>query len=356
VRKSAGQKQKEVKKPLQVKALAVEDAVGTMVCHDLTRIVSGQFKGPLLRKGHVISPQDIPVLKQAGKNHISVIELEADDVHEDEAGLRLARAAAGPGTSLSGPMEGKVCLLAARKGLLKIDRALLNKINSVPDIAFATIPGNRLVSEGEVLAGTRVIPVAVKRSLIDQAEQVLNTGCLVEVKPLVLRKVGLIVTGDEVHSGLVPDAFAPRLRQKLQAFGATLTDVRFEPDDPQAIAAAIKKRVVQGDEVVLVTGGMSVDPDDATPEGIRLAGCRVVRYGAPVLPGSMFLMSYLKDTPVMGVPACGVYHETTVLDLVLPRVLAGEEISSEDISGLGYGGLCRACVTCEFPRCSFGTG
>lgn len=336
--------------------IAIEDAVGKILCHDVTRIVAGEFKGPLFRKGHLIREEDIPKLKKIGKEHIYILKMDEEDVHEDEAGVRIGRAAAGPGVRISGPVESKVNLVANRPGLLKIRVDMLARVNFLPDVIIATLPTNSTVQAGEIVAGTKVIPLVVKEETISAAEEILQAGSLVEVKPFHSKLFGIIVTGGEVYRGKIKDSFGPMLKDKVINLGSKVGWLNYAPDEAIMIARLIGRQVAIGAEVILVTGGMSVDPDDVTPRGIKMAGVEIISYGAPVLPGAMFLMGYMGEIPVLGVPACAMFNQVTILDLLLPRILAGEMITGEDICTLGHGGLCQNCDSCRFPQCTFGCG
>lgn len=338
-----------------MRKLRVEEAVGTVLCHDATRIVPGEFKGPAFRKGHVISPGDVGQLLRLGKEHVYVWEPEVGELHENEAAERIARAAAGPGLDVTSPVEGKCNLVAARRGLLRIKKGALRSVNAVPEIVFATRHDFTPVEVGEVVAGTRVVPLAVRSERVETVEAACKkAGFILEVKPYRSVRAGIVTTGSEVFRGLIPDRFGPVVRSKLEAYGSQALGQTFCPDDPDKIASAIKRWVNFGADMVLVTGGMSVDPDDVTPSAIRLAGARVVGYGAPVLPGSMLMVAYLGRVPVLGLPGCVMHDKATVFDLVLPRLLAGEKITRQSLVSLGYGGLCLRCSTCQFPRCPFG--
>lgn len=290
------------------------------------------------------------------KEHISIIELGFDEIHEDEAGLRLARTAAGVGIHLQGPVESKVSLMANYRGLLKIDIPILDEINALPNIALATLPTNTVVERDEIVAGIKVIPLVVPETLLHQAAEIMQQGSIVTVKPFGRKRFGMVVTGAEVYYRRIPDSFGPVLTKKINEFGSEVLTLDIVPDDVTQIAATIKKQVVSGVEVILVTGGMSVDPDDLSPSGIRAAGVEIMQYGAPLMPGAMFLLGYLREIPVLGVPACSMYFQTTILDLVLPGILTGERIAKQDIIRWGHGGLCRSCEKCRFPHCSFGCG
>lgn len=338
----------------------VEDSVGTVLAHDLTKIVPGEFKGRRFKKGHIIQAEDIPELLRMGKEHLYVLTLGPDEIHEDEAAIRLARAAAGDGDhglEFSEPQEGKVNIIAARDGLLKINLAILEEVNSRPDVILATLHNNYPVKAGQVVAGTRLIPLVGPRAEIERIEEVCRlAGGIIRVAPYRRLRVGLITTGNEVYKGRIKDAFGPVVKAKIAAYGSEIVREEIVPDDAEAIRQAIAAMIGAGMEMVVLTGGMSVDPDDVTPEGIRRSGAEVVTYGAPVLPGAMFMLAYLGEVPVMGLPGCVMYYRATIFDLVLPRVLAGERLTRRDIAGLAAGGLCQGCPQCRYPACAFGKG
>lgn len=340
---------------MMVGIIRVENAVGKVLCHDITKIVPGEFKGPAFRKGHCITEQDVPELLKLGKERVYVLELEDDDVHEDEAGVRLGRAGAGDGVVCSEPRESRVNLIASRAGLLKINVSTLEAINNLPEIVFSTLPNNTPVGAGDMLAGTKIIPLTIKEKVLCEAEAIVGTlGKIASVMPYQTKDVGIIVTGGEVYAGRIKDRFGPVLRKKVESYGSRVLDLKYAPDDPDMIAGLIENIIVAGASLVLVSGGMSVDPDDVTPQGISLSGAIIEVYGAPVLPGAMFMLAYKDAVPVIGMPACGMYFHTTILDLVLPRLLAGERLDRKDIVAFGHGGLCRTCPECHFPKCSFG--
>jgi len=328
-------------KAKMLKVIPVEEAVGMALAHDITEIVPGKHKGPAFRRGHIIRSEDIAKLLDIGKAHIYVMELERDELHEEDAARRLARAAAGPHIRLTDPVEGRVNLVAEISGLLKVDADLLYRFNDLGDLILATLPPNRHVKKGDVLAGTRTIPVVVKEELVKKAEVLCKEKPVVTVLPIPSRRIHLIVTGSEVFSGRIKDGFEPVVRRKVNEMGSDLEATKLAPDDPDRIAAHIKDSYGAGAELILVSGGMSVDPDDLTPEGIRRSGAHAECHGFPVLPGSMFLMAYLRETPVLGLSGCVLHDPVTAFDLLLPRLLAGERISRSDIIALGQGGLQR---------------
>jgi len=314
----------------------VEDAVGMVLGHDITRIIPNEFKGRAYKKGHVISTEDIPELLKMGKDHIYILKIDKTTVHENEAALRLAAAGGKEGFVFSEPKEGKVNLTAKYSGVLKVNKDLLAKINSIEDIMFATVHNNRPVLPGEIVAGTRIIPLVIDGKHIKYIENLCSKNNLLEIKPYKNAAVGIVTTGNEVFYGRIEDAFGPVLKKKLEPFGCTVIGQEIVPDSKEEIKRAVLALIQRGADIILTTGGMSVDPDDVTPLAIRELGTRIVSYGAPVLPGAMFLMGYLKNKPIMGLPGCVMYNKSTVFDLILPRVLTGEIITKSDMVALGH--------------------
>ena len=338
-----------------MKTIAVEHSVGTVLCHDITRIVPGGEKGPAFRRGHVVREEDIPALLDIGKANLYVFDPADGYVHEDTAAIRLSRAAAGQGIVFTEPKEGKVTLVAAHDGLLSIDVAGLEGLNWIEDVSFGTIHGNQRVRKGRVLGGTRVIPLVVPDELLVEAEKVCaEHRPIIEVKPLRPARVGVVTTGSEVFNGRIKDGFGPLLRAKFDDLGSEVVDQTFVSDQVDMTVEAILRLVREGADFIAVTGGMSVDPDDQTPAAIRKTGARVVSYGAPTYPGAMFMLAYLDDTPILGLPGCVMYYRASIFDLIVPRILAGERIERRDIVALGHGGFCENCESCRYPACGFG--
>jgi molybdopterin biosynthesis enzyme len=324
-----------------LKVIPVEEAVGLPLAHDITEIIPGKHKGPAFRRGHIIRPEDVSKLLDVGKANIYVMELEKDELHEEDAARRLAKAAAGANLRLTDPSEGRINLIATISGLLKVDVDLLYRFNSLGDLMLATLPGDRYVKEGTVVAGTRTIPVVVKEALVQQAEALGKENPIVTVLPMAAKKIHLVVPGGEVFTGRIKDGFGPIVNKKVGELGSTVDSVKLAPDDPDVIAGYIKDAKQAGADVILVSGGMSVDPDDKSPEGIRRSGAIVETHGFPILPGSMFVMAYLGETPVMGLSGCVLHDPFTAFDALLPRLLAGEKIRRADIMAMGHGGLAR---------------
>jgi molybdopterin biosynthesis enzyme len=338
------------------KTVPVEQAVGMVLPHDITEIVKDQKKGAAFRKGHIVREEDIAHLKRLGKDNIYVLSLDPSEIHENEAAAKLAAVLAGQGVEFSSqPEEGKVALKAGRAGLLRINKEALLKINMLGEVMCSTLHDNTPVKKGETVAATRLIPLVAERKLIDEVEAIAREGSrVVEVLPLRRVKIGLVITGNEVFYGRIKDRFEEVLRAKAEALGSEVLLVRFAPDDKEIIAREIGYCLDQGADLIVTSGGMSVDPDDVTREGILFAGATDVVYGTPVLPGAMFLCGRIGDHPVLGLPACGMYHKITVFDLVLPRILTGQTIGRRELAELGHGGLCRNCPTCHYPACNFG--
>jgi molybdopterin biosynthesis enzyme len=337
-----------------MKEVSVYDAVGKVLIHDLTQIIPGEYKGSRFKKGHVIREEDIELLLKMGKKHLYVLEIGDTDIHENEAAIRIAKAATGKGIKLTEPSEGKVELIAEQDGLLKVNTDILAELIDQDEIMFATLHKDQVVRTGEKVAGTRVIPLFVKEEIVTKAEEVLKSDSLIQVLPLKPFKVGLVTTGSEVYSGKIKDQFGPVLKRKFSNLGSTVVKQLFSDDDEDMIADCIRELLDEGVDMIGVTGGMSVDPDDKTPTGIRKAGGKIILYGAPVLPGAMFLLAYIGKVPVVGLPGCVMYSKTSIFDLIVPRILAGEVPTRADIKKLAHGGLCRGCEICSYPNCGYG--
>lgn len=338
-----------------MKKVRVEDALGMILAHDLTKIEPGKFKGARYKKGHVIQKEDIDGLKDAGKYHIYAMELNENQLHEEDAALRIANAVGGSGIYLEGPSEGKMTLKAKEAGLLKINVDVLEEINNIDMITLSTLHNNTLLKKDQAIAGTRVVPLSIDKEYIEKIEAICkDNGAILEVKELKNFKAGVVVTGTEVYEGRIKDKFGIVLENKIKSFGSTMIGMEYSKDDETMIQEKIELLIKQGAEIILTSGGMSVDADDVTPIAIRNIADRVVSYGSPVLPGAMFMLAYKGDILIIGVPACGMYHRITVLDLILPRILAKEEITKKDMAKLGHGGLCLNCEVCTFPVCPFG--
>jgi len=406
------------KDSLGVKAIPVTEAVGTVLAHDITEIRPGEFKGRAFKKGHVVRQEDVCHLQRLGKEHLFVLHMDDDEMHEDDAAFALARALMGHGVSMQGePREGKINIVADRDGLLRINKEALLRFNMLGEVMCATLHNNTVVKKDQIVGGTRAIPLVVKKKIVEEAVRIAegsrgqgvkgssektnhslessnprtlesSQGGVIEVKELRKPRVGVIITGNEVYYGRIADAFAPIITNKVKELDGEIIGLYYAPDDELYIEARLKELINAGADLLITTGGMSVDPDDVTRFAIRNLGAEDITYGSAALPGAMFLVAYLyrmQDTgcnpplsplskggikegyhescimhresfaiPVLGIPACGMYHKTTVLDLILPRVLAGETIGRRELAELGHGGLCLNCKECRYPVCPFG--
>ena len=337
-----------------MKMIKVEDAVGTILSHDVTQIIPGEFKGRLFKKGHIIKEEDIEKLLSIGKEHVYVWEPVEGQLHENDAATRVSNLVVGEGIKLSDEIkEGKVDFFADRDGVLKIDKSNLFKLNSVGEIIVSTLHNNTPIKKGEKVGATRVIPLIIDEEKIITAENLIKEKIIsvAEIKP---KKCLLITTGNEVYKGRIKDAFLPVIKQKLGYYGSEVIRQVILPDEKERIIEEIQRGLSDDVDMIICTGGMSVDPDDVTPTAIKECGGELVTYGSPVLPWAMFLLAYHRNTPILGVPSCAMYSKRTVLDLVLPRVLSDERLSLDDIVEYGHGGLCLDCKVCTFPHCSFG--
>lgn len=335
----------------------LEEAVGFPLAHDITEIRAGEFKGAAFHKGHILRADDLEHLRRLGKNHLYIIRPEGDEIHEDAAAIAMANALCGAGVGWNeAPREGKISLRAEKDGLFRVDGEALLRFNMFGEVMCATRHSHTIVKKGEVVAATRAIPLLVSQQLVDAAVAAAkgSQDGVLSVAPLRRAQVGVMITGNEVYHGIIKDKFKPVITKKVRELGGEIVEVVYLPDDDTMIAAAVVDLIAKGADLLITTGGMSVDPDDRTRFGLEQAGVRDVVYGSPVLPGAMFMVAYLGDIPVLGVPACGMYAARTVLDLVFPRVLAGERMTRREIAALGHGGLCLNCPTCNYPVCPFG--
>lgn len=313
--------------------------MGLPLLHDFTAIMEDGFKGVLFKKGHVVEESDIEVLKDIGKDHIYVGELEEDQVHEEDAIDEISDNLFGANIEASDVSEGKINLTSKVKGLFVIDRTLLRKINEIGDYTITCKKSYTKVEEGDRLAGARIVPLWTERRQVERAKEILEAGPIFEVKEFKKLKVGCIITGDEVYYGRIKDAFRPVLREKLAEFGAEVLGYEFLPDDEDRLVATFEKFKEEGADLVIFTGGMSVDPDDITPRAIRETHAEVIVQGIPMQPGNMLMVARLGDTYLMGVPGASIHSKVTSFDFFLPRVFAGIDLKREDFLEIAEGGL-----------------
>ncbi len=336
-----------------MKKIEVEKAVGMTLCHDITAMRDG-FKGAAFKRGHVITEEDIPALLDIGKKHIFIWEADAGEIHEEDAAVRMAAMAPVPGAHYTGPSEGKMLLIADERGMFRVNVPLLEKINSIGDITISTIPDHFPAEKGMRLASMRIVPLVTKEAQIEEAEALCREEKLLDLRPYRFCKAGVIITGSEVYSGRIKDKFEPVVRGKLARWPSEILGVTFCDDNVEMIVSAAKTFLAQGANLLIMTGGMSVDPDDVTPTAIRRLGAEIVAHGVPSQPGNMTLVAYMGDVAVLGIPGAAISLPTTMFDVLLPQVFTGDKLTGEDLVRLGDGGLCLQCETCRFPVCTFG--
>ena len=351
-----------------MKLIRTVDAEGAVLCHDITQIVRGVTKDAVFRKGHIVTREDIPVLLSVGKDQLYVWEQEEGMLHENEGAEIPCDMCRVDHMSRSGVKEGKIELTAECDGLLKVDNKGLKAVNGFGEMMIASRHGNFPVKKGDKLAGTRIIPLVIRQEKMEAAKKAAMEATggkpILELKPFLHKKVGIITTGNEVFYGRIQDTFTPVIEEKLKEFDTEITDHVTWNDDDKKVTASILDMIGKGADVVICTGGMSVDPDDKTPLAIKNTGARIISYGAPVLPGAMFLLAYYevkeegreRTAVIMGLPGCVMYAKRTIFDLVLPRVMADDQVYKEELAALGQGGLCLNCPVCTFPNCGFGKG
>ena len=337
-----------------MKKIKTTEAVGHVLQHDITEIIPGEFKGRAFKKGHIITEEDIPHLLRLGKDHIFVFELGEDKIHENEGAMILGKLGQGENISLGSEIkEGKINFNSSINGILKVDSEKLFELNMLGEISFATLPNNIPVKKGELVGGARIIPLVIEKEKMDRAKSLIKDPIL-NVRPYKKYKVGIITTGNEVFYGRIEDKFGPVILEKLKPYNSEIIGQALCPDDKEVIKEKAREFLDKGATMIIFTGGMSVDPDDMTPTSIIELGGELISYGAPVLPGSMFLLSYLGDIPMMGLPGCVMFAKKTVFDLVLGRVMTGERLTKADIMRYATGGLCQSCEVCHYPNCTFG--
>lgn len=336
-----------------MKKIEVEKAVGMALCHDITAMRDG-FKGAAFKRGHIIREEDVEKLLDLGKRTVFIWEDNAGEIHEEDAARRMAAMAPVEGAHYTEPSEGKVLLMADRRGMLRVDRALLREINSIGDLTIATLPDHYPVEAGARLASMRIVPLVTQEEQIERAEAFCNGRRLLELRPYREIKVGVVVTGSEIYSGRIKDKFEPVVRGKLAHYPCEILGVTICDDDLSMIVSAAQNWLDRGAELLIFTGGMSVDPDDLTPTAIRTLGADIVSHGVPAQPGNMTLVAYRGDVAILGVPGAAISLPTTMFDVLLPQVFTGDKLTKEDLVRLGEGGLCQLCERCHFPNCSFG--
>lgn len=338
-----------------MKKVRIEDAIGLPICHDMTRVVPGEFKGVAFKKGHIITENDINELKKIGKEHVYVDEIPEGYIHENECAERISRAVCDKESFIfTDVAEGKVNIKANRDGLLKVNKERLFEINNIEHVTVSTKYDDIVVRRGDVVASDRIIPLYTKESNIEKVEKVCyEEGKVIEIKPFIKQKVHLVITGNEVYKGLIKDRFYDALEPKMKEYGCEIANVAKAPDDKEMIKNEIQKAYDDGAEIIICTGGMSVDEDDLTPIAIKELIDELIIHGTPVQPGNMFLLGYKGNVPIMGVPGAVMFYPYTIFDIAFPKVACKEKITKDFFINLGFGGLCHFCKECHYPNCTF---
>lgn len=336
-----------------MKKINVQDAIGMELCHDISEMNDG-FKGVAFKRGHIIREEDIEHMLRIGKQHIFVWEENAEEIHEDDCARRMAAMAPVEGAHYTEPAEGKVLLFADVRGMFRVNTQLLKKIDSIGDITICTLPDHYPVEVGARLASMRIVPLVTKEEQIIEAEQLCAKEPLLRLLPYQHKKIGVIITGSEVYHGRIKDKFEPVVRTKMKHYPSEIVGITICDDDLDMIVNAAKQHLENGADFLIFTGGMSVDPDDLTPTAVRQLGADIITHGVPSQPGNMTLVAYLGDVPILGVPGAAIKLPTTIFDVLLPQVFAGEKITREELVGLAEGGLCQMCKACHWPNCTFG--
>jgi hypothetical protein len=340
-----------------MKKVKIEDAVGMVLGHDVTQIIPGKYKGPRFKRGHLIREEDIPEFLKIGKEHIYVMDLKSGMIHEDDAAFRLGQAFSGENIEFFGPSEGKMTFRSKTNGLLKINLLLLHRVNSSGNIILSTLHRYTSCKPGMAVGATRMISLTAPERQIEKVENwCKKEGPVLEILPYRKLDVSVMVTGSEFFKGRTEDRFDDKVGKKIVDLGSRVVKKVVVPDDIQQIAQALIQLQNDNVDLILVTGGLSVDPDDVTRAGVKKAGTRIIFYGTPVLPGAMFLYGMLEEKPVLGLPACVFYNQNTIFDILFPRILAGQVLNRREIRLLGHGGFCQNCDPCHFPICPFGKG
>lgn len=336
-----------------MKKVKVQDAIGMTLCHDITAMVDG-FKGAVFKRGHVVTQEDIPRLLDIGKQHVFIWEENAGEIHEEDAARRLSQMTAVDGAHYGSISEGKIQLFADQDGMFRVDKALLAAVNRIGDITITTLPDHYPVKAGDRLASMRIVPLVTEERQIAEAEALCADKQLYDLRPFKPLKVGIIITGSEIYHGRIKDKFERVARAKLAHYPAEILGVHVCDDELDMIVGAGRALLAEGTELLIFSGGMSVDPDDLTPSAIREMGAEIISYGVPSQPGNMTLVAYLDKAALLGVPGAAISRPTTMFDVLLPQIFCGDPLTKDDLIRLGEGGLCQMCDNCHFPNCTFG--
>ena len=348
---------------MKITQIPLEQAVGLPLAHDLTQIdAKNRKKSARFKKGQIITEADLETLRSMGRENLSVMELSPGDVHEDDAAMQLGEALCGENLRVTPPAEGRCNLVAETSGMLCYLAETVNRVNQDPDWVLSALAPNRPVLKGQVVAGFRIRPLVLEDYRVERAVAVVRGSKPFAVLPFRPLRVGLVTTGKEIVDRRVEDAFRPKLLEKLERLGGgALMGQRFCTDSLELISEAIGAFLDEDADVIICTGGMSVDADDKTPGAIRSRCRRIAFQGTPALPGAMLMLGWAKspkdgrDVAVIGAPACVAFDDRTALDKLLPFIFAGIE-PGDLVRRWGVGGLCEHCAVCHYPACSFAAG
>lgn len=337
-----------------MKLIDVENSIGTVLCHDLTQIIPGKFKDVRFKKGHIIKKEDIPILLSMGKKHLYVYEIDNNMLHEDEAAEVLKNLCINEYMKESETKEGKIELKSTIRGYFHVDKEKLKKINMINDIIVTTIKNGDVDIDKKVTA-VRVVPLVIDKYKLDMVAKIMDNSSVIKIHPYKIKSCAIITTGSEVYNGIIDDKFTSIVENKLLKYGVVVKNKILCDDNINDISNAIDELKNERLDMIICTGGMSVDADDLTPKAIMSRKVNIVTYGSSMLPGAMFLLGYFEDdTPILGLPGCVMYASSTVFDVVLPKILAKIKWTKEELAELSYGGLCQSCKICHFPNCNFG--
>ena len=324
--------------------MKVEEAIGKRAAHDLS-VVTAEVKGTLVKRGDVIKDADVNALKEAGHDFIAVLDpqgRELDVIWEDEAVVELANAVAGDGCEVTYAGEGKAFVFAERCGVLGIDDERVRRVNLSTDFRLITRRGGSWVNRGDLVYVVDLIPLHITRQDMEKAMKAAGLERAVKVVESLGLSAGLVVTGTEVYEGRIKDLAEDKVRAKLEMYGCKLTDKVIAPDDEAVISRAVSD-MASSHDLVVVTGGMSVDPTDVTSRAVLATGAKLVIYGFPIKPTTMSLLAYLNGKPVIGLSSGIIrFADENVLDVLLPRICSGGSWSKEELAALGNGGIMKS--------------
>lgn len=323
-----------------MKKVKFENAVGQRLAHDICEIKGEHIKRVAFKRGHLITASDHDYLAELGKQHFFVLEAGDESlVHEEDAAYAMFDTINNGDFSCSPVSMGKISFIANKDGFFVVDKKLLTDFNYLGEISAASIPNMRYVKKGQEVASMRIIPLFTTVAKLESIKSFKNATAMFKIATIENTKISQITTGSEVASGLIDDGFKPKLDSILDRYDLTISDYSVVTDNKGLISEQITSAKAKGAELILVTGGMSVDPDDLTPGAIKDSGANIITYGTPIIPGSMFLYGVLDGTPILGLPGAVIFEQKTAFDLLLPYALTNTEISNYEIMEMSVGGM-----------------